>query len=85
MMRPTSGQDELARNALDKLARQYLHHPSVSLIDMGFDPVQGDVGQTPEVVLRLHVRPGSDVNAMQFPSQIDGIPVRIITADYHLE
>jgi hypothetical protein len=85
MMQPISSQEELARKALDKLVQQYLHHPAVSIIDMGFDPVYSAGKRDPEVVLRLHIRPGSDVNAMHIPTQIDGIPVRIITADYHLE
>ncbi len=85
MMQPDASSTESARKALDKLVQQYLRHPAVSLIDMGEDPEHWRGEPSSTIVLRLHVRPGADLDAMHIPAEIDGIPVRIITADYHLE
>lgn len=76
---------EQAQRALDKLAGQFLSHPAVSLIDMGFDPQTSPDDQSPGLVLRVHLRPGARLEGLNLPTQVDGIPVRTIMANYHLE
>jgi hypothetical protein len=79
---------ERARRALDKLVDQFLDHPDVSLIDVGYAPAeQGESSE--EVVLRIHVgerwlkaRPEERV---VFPERVEGIPVVVIPGDYRLE
>ena len=77
-----------ARRARDKLVDQFLNHPDVSLIDIGYAPAEQAEG-TEEVVLRIHVRenwlkakPGERV---AFPEEIDGIPIIVMPGDYRLE
>ena len=76
-----------AYRARDVLAAQFLGHPAVSLIDIGYvmdgSEIRGDI------VLRIHVRE-SWVNArpeerVRFPDQVDGIPVIVMRGDYRLE
>ena len=69
-----------ARQARDLIAAHVLTHPDVSLIDIGLDP-QG-ASDTP--VLRVHVRQG-DGSTLNIPSELDGIPVRVIHGDYELQ
>lgn len=69
-----------ARQARDQLAAQVLTHPDVSLIDIGLDAQ--DASDTP--VLRVHVRQ-SDGATLNIPSEVDGIPVRVIYGDYELQ
>lgn len=82
MSQPEAERMRRARQALDILVQTYIHHPEVSMIDMGFDrhPSGGD-----QVVLRVHVRQPSAVEALQLPTEIDGIPIRIIAGDYRPE
>jgi len=72
-----------ARQARDKLAGRYLDHPEVSLIDIGYDPEGGE--ETKPIVLRVHVRRVSAAETMELPLEINGIPVRVIVADYRPE
>jgi len=66
-----------ARRARDLLAQQALHHPDVSLIDIGLDPQ----GASDAPVLRVHVR-GAGIAGPDLPDEVDGIPVRLIRGDY---
>jgi hypothetical protein len=52
------------------------------MIDMGFDrhPSGGD-----QIVLRVHVRRSSAAETLQLPTEIDGIPIRIMAGDYRPE
>jgi hypothetical protein len=70
------------REALDKLVERYIHHPDVSLIDMGFDP---DPAGGEQVVLRVHLRGSSGEDALDLPQEVDGIPVRRVSGDYRPE
>jgi len=74
-----------ARCARDKLADQFLGQPDVALIDIGYDldPESGEA--TERVVLRVHVRRSLAKEALCLPAETDGIPVRVIVADYRLE
>jgi hypothetical protein len=76
-----------ARRARDKLAAQFLDHPDVSLIDIGYAPERGE--ETEEVVLRIHVRErwvkAQPEERVAFPKQVDGIPVVVILGEYQLE
>jgi len=72
--------------AQDKLVRQFLHHPDVSLIDIGYAPDQG--AKTKSIVLRIHVRKrwmeADEDDRISFPKQVDGIPVVVVPGDYRL-
>lgn len=76
-----------ARCARDKLADQFLTHPEVSLIDIGYAPEHGS--QKGEIVLRIHVRESwlraNPQSRIPFPTQIDSIPVVVMHGDYQLQ
>ena len=74
-----------ARRARDKLADQFLDHPDVSLIDIGYDPDREGGGNEERIVLRVHVRRPLTREQVGLPAQIDGIPVRVLVGDYRLE
>ncbi len=77
-----------ARRARDKLLGQFLDHPDVSLIDIGYAPADQGEG-TEEVVLRIRVRErwieAKPEERIAFPEQVDGIPVVVMSGDYRLE
>jgi hypothetical protein len=75
------------RQAREKLATQFREHPDVSLIDVG---TQGSPEDFPEnAVLRIHVRASwvktDPEHRTVFPTQVDGIPVIVMSGDYRLE
>jgi hypothetical protein len=77
-----------AHRVLDKLVKQYIDHPDVSLIDIGY--AQAEQGESKEeVVLRIHVREqwmkARPEERVAFPDQVEGIPVIVIPGDYRLE
>jgi hypothetical protein len=77
-----------ARRVRDKLVEQFIDHPDVSLIDIGYAPAeQGE--HTEEVVLRIHVREhwlkAKPEDRAAFPEQVDGIPVIVMPGDYRPE
>jgi hypothetical protein len=74
-----------ARRARDKLVDQFLDHPDVSLIDIGYDPDREGGGNAERIVLRVHVRRPLTREEVGLPAQIDGIPVRVMVGDYRLE
>lgn len=74
-----------ARRARDKLAEQFLHHPEVSLIDIGYDPEAENEEKAQRIVLRVHVRRPLTREALGLPAEIEGLPVRVVVADYKLE
>jgi|WetSurMetagenome_2_1015567.scaffolds.fasta_scaffold864275_2 hypothetical protein len=81
MKESNTGQDALLHKALEKLSGEFLHHPDVSLIDIGFKNQAGRF--TDEVVLRIHVRRAIATNDNgPFPKEVDGIPVIVMVADY---
>jgi hypothetical protein len=76
-----------ARRAQESLVEQFIHHPDVSLIDVGYAPEQGE--GTEAIVLRIHVRerwtkaePGERI---AFPAEVEGIPVYVMRGDYQME
>jgi hypothetical protein len=77
-----------ARSARDKLVNQYLDHPDVSLIDIGYAPARKGKS-TKDIVLRIHVRESwleaKPEERIRFPEQMDGIPVIVIPGNYRLE
>jgi hypothetical protein len=72
---------EKIRQVRDQLADQLISQLEVSLVDIGADPL-GDSSSL-QLVVRVHVR-HPDVN-LGLPDEIDGVPVRVVTGDYHLE
>jgi hypothetical protein len=76
-----------ARRARDKLIDQFINHPDVSLIDIGYASEHGE--ETEEVVLRIHVREHwmkvKPEERVVFPKQIDGISVVVMLGDYQVE
>jgi len=71
------------QGARETLAKQILSHPQVSLIDIGYEPVGEET--TGRIVLRVHLRPPTTGQALGIPEEIDGIPVRVVSGDYHPE
>ena len=74
---------ERAQTARQKLANQFLDHPEVSLIDIGYDSESRD--RKEQIVLRVHLRQTAAQEKLQIPAEIDGIPVRVLHADFRLE
>lgn len=74
---------EKARMARDKLANSLIGRLEVSLIDIGYDPQAG--AKKKDIVLRVHLRKPLDNEKSSIPTEIDGIPVRIVFADYKFE
>lgn len=74
-----------ARRARAELAAQFLGRPDVSLIDIGNDPDATGTEAVEQIVLRVHVRRSLTAQALGLPAEVDGIPVRLIVADYGLE
>ncbi|MGH9835152.1 MAG: hypothetical protein ACREBD_12425 [Blastocatellia bacterium] len=72
-----------AQQARDKLAQQFLSHPQVSLIDIGFETESGE--PSGHIVLRIHLRQPGAGQTLGIPEKIDGIPIRVVTGDYHPE
>lgn len=64
---------QLARGVLEG---QLLANEQIRLIDIGRDP------NTHEVVLRVHVLPGTDLGKLSIPEQVAGIRVAILFGDY---
>jgi hypothetical protein len=71
------------KQARDKLATQFINHPDVSLIDIGYDP-EG-TPQSVGVVLRVHVRMSLTKSALGIPDEVDDIPVRLVIGEYYPE
>jgi hypothetical protein len=69
-----------ARRARQQLVARFLHDPAIRVIDIGLDPQE--VSDTP--VLRVHIDRGQPA-PLDLPSAVDGIPVRAIEGDYHVE
>lgn len=75
-----------ARRARDKLGDRFLGHPDVRLIDIGRDPDETENNKaTKRIVLRVHVKQSLSTEKLGLPAEIDGIPVRVVVADYRLE
>jgi hypothetical protein len=62
---------------------QFLDHPEVSLIDIGYDL---ENPETPKrIVLRVHVRQPAAKQTPGLPEEIDSSPVRLMTGNYRFE
>lgn len=76
-----------ARRARDKLVKQYIYHPDVSLIDIGYAPDQSDEHEE-TIALRIHVKESwlqaEPEERVDFPTIMDGIPVVVVPGDYDL-
>ncbi len=76
-----------ARAARDKLEDQFLHHPDVTLIDIGHPPERAN--RTEEPVLRIHVSErwmnANPDERLVFPEVMDGIQVIVMLGDYGLD
>ena len=76
-----------ARAARDKLAAQFLYHPDVTLIDIGYAYQQGR--RTDQIALRIHVREAwmkaKPEDRIAFPEEVDGIPVSVMRGAYRLD
>lgn len=74
-----------ARRARELLIRDFFDHPDVSLIELGFDEDPGLGEPADQIVLRVHLHPRASARTIDLPSEVDGIPVRVIESDYYLE
>ena len=70
---------ELARRARDKLLYQFMAHPEVILIDIGYNREYG------KIVLQVHLRRHISTEIIGIPEEVDGIPVQVLVGDYDLE
>jgi hypothetical protein len=70
---------ERVLRAKEKLFAQVFDHPEVEMIDIGYDLENPDAPQ--RIVLRVHTRP-TDPSTLKLPSDVDGVPVIKIAADY---
>jgi hypothetical protein len=75
-----------ARRAQDKLVQQFLDHPDVTLIDIGYAGEENKPSQP--IVLRIHVRDrwfkARPEERVAFPEQVNGIPVVVIPGEYRV-
>lgn len=75
------------RRARTKLEDDFIQHPDVRLIDIGYDPERGE--GTKQVVLRIHVASSwmeaDPDNRAAFPEEVDGIPVVAVRGDYYVD
>jgi len=73
-----------ARQAQDKLVQQFLDHPDVTLIDIGY--VGEENNTSGQIALRIHVRErwfkAKPEERITFPEQVSGIPVVVIRGEY---
>ena len=67
---------QLAQARLVEIA---LNLAPVQLVDIGRDEMSG------EPVLRVHLRPGTDIDALGLPSEVDGVAVQLLAGDYRLQ
>lgn len=74
------------RRARDKLISQFLTHPDVTLIDIGYSKNRGP--KTQSVTLRIHVRErwlkAKPEERVALPDHQDGIPVVVIGGEYRV-
>jgi len=81
----TTPSDEFMERAIlakDKLAEQFLNHPAVELIDIGYDLESPENSQ--RIVVRVHAK-SSVRAALKVPDEIDGVPVKLMIASYEEE
>ena len=71
------------RKAQQELVQQYLSHPDVTMIDIGY---LDEAGNTEQIALRIHVRDRwfetEPQERIAFPEQVDGIPIAIMRGEY---
>jgi hypothetical protein len=70
------------RRVRDVLSLRLLQDPDVSLVDIGQDPGNQDAGV---MVVRVHLRRAEARDRLEIPSEVEGVAVRVIAADYRLE
>ncbi len=68
-----------ARHARDLLAGQLLHRRDVQMIDIG-----SESGTPEQLVLRVYVEPSAQEIA-GLPSEVEGIPVRVLVGGFKVE
>ncbi len=73
-----------ARRAQDELVQQFLDHPDVTLIDIGYLGKENSTSE--QIALRIHVRErwfqAKPEERIAFPEQVNGIPVVVIPGEY---
>ncbi len=74
-----------ARQVRDQLASKLLDNPVVSLIDIGYDLRDDDEEAFSRIGVRVHVRDKSAIESLDLPSEVEGIPVFVVLADYKPE
>lgn len=76
--------DTRALRARAELEARVLAHPEVRLVDIGRESGPGRASGE-DVILRVHVRAGTDAGALRIPAEVDGFPVRVVAGDYRPE
>ncbi|MGD8473948.1 MAG: hypothetical protein PVH95_06695 [Anaerolineae bacterium] len=76
-----------ARRARDQLEEQYMQHPDVTLIDIGYAPDRAEGNE--QIVLRVHVRQRwtetDPAERVAFPGEVAGIPVVVVPQEFRLD
>lgn len=83
MSQPDATIEARARQAHEKLVRQVIDHPEVTLVDIGYD--LENRASPKQIVLRVHVRRPTTKSSLGLPDDIDGVPVVLIIGDYQEE
>lgn len=75
-----------ARLARDQLEKQLINNPDVRVIDITSEPSQDNREAGQRLIVRVQVTRVGQREPHPIPSEIDGIPVRVVVApDYRLE
>jgi len=69
-----------ARAVRDSLLNEVSQHPEFEMIDIGSDPLK----KAPAPVVRVHIKSGVQAT-IRLPHEIQGIPIRVLRSNIHLE
>lgn len=76
-----------AYRARDELVEQFIAHPDVTMIDIGYASQDSDV--VGNAVVRIHVSKhwlqSDPQKRVAFPTQVEGVAVIVIPGDYYPE
>ncbi len=69
-----------ARAVRDALLERVSQNPDFEMIDIGSDPLK----KAPAPVVRVHIKSGTQTT-IGLPREIQGIPIRVLRSNIHLE
>ena len=87
MSRPRSELWARARRARDKMVDQFIDHPDVSLIGIGY--AERSSAEPREIVVKIHVRDrwmkAKPEERVAFPEYVEGIRIVVVPGTYRLD